>query len=207
MWIRFNRSAAVREAYALYDAGGNGDVIRFCTRHLKEPGADPELRILRGVAYSDRLKPDEAYADWKDCCSDPHVGGVAHFYLGNFLREQGLEHHAEAWDHFARATELGWVEGHVGKGQMLFDRGCRLRDEARDTEGAKRCFEEALAELALALTSTSRVQGRAMLIRSGVHYALGDMEACARDARLEGIVPTVAPRETDPRATGAELYG
>ena len=64
MHIRFNRSAAVREGYRLYDHGRYAEVVKYCTAALAAHEADPELLILRGTAHLDRKCPGQAVADW-----------------------------------------------------------------------------------------------------------------------------------------------
>jgi hypothetical protein len=112
---------------------------------------------------------------------------------------------AIAWNHFTRAAELGWIEGHVGRGYLLLTKACRLRDEQNQPAAAEECFREAMKELTLALASPQGMtRNRAYGLRSSVYYNLGDLEACTRDsaASQEATDFTL----TDPRATGAELF-
>lgn len=220
MGLRFNRSRAIRNAYRLYDAGRYAEVIAVCTRELKQPNADPELRVLRGVAYLDRDRPNEAAADWGVCCNDAHVSGVAHYHLGNLLAGQFVEHHKDAWEHFSQTVTLGWVEGHIGRGSMLLTEACRLRDEAgiavpaADYKGGDlpepvvACLREAIAEMTVGLTSSAAASKvRALSLRSSAYFNLGDLDACMRDATaLRSPVAGVSVEDTDPRATGAELF-
>lgn len=218
MLIRFYRSQAVRPAYELYDRGQYTQVIRYCTDQLARPGADPELRLLRGVAYLDQDKPNEAFADFEACCTDPHVGGVAHYYLGNFLscnyfhgdfqQLHGVAQEVAAWCHFDKAINCGWVEGHIGKGSLLLNRGLYLRDEEKRTAEAAECFRQALAELTTALASPSLFsRKRALGIRASVYYNLGDLASMELDHKAEkALTGNVKVNEPDPRATGSELY-
>ncbi len=206
MLIRFNRSSAVRAAYALYDRGEYSNVIKFCTAKLEEPGADPELRLLRGVAYLDRGKPNEAVADWETCCQDPHLAGVAHYYLGNFLSMKSAEHEAAAWDHYVRAVECGWVEGHIGKGNMLLERAMVCKEEERHDDAVKQ-LRDAVTELTAGIGSPAPAsRRRALNIRGDVHFHLNDTAARLRDRAEENALPAFDPAQTDPRATGQELY-
>ena len=207
MLIRFNRSLAVREAYSLYDAGEYRAVIRYCTEQLLADGADPELRLLRGVAHLDCGQPNEAVADWRACCGDAHNAGVAHYYLGSFLSEQSPEHEPSAMEHFETAVRLGWVEGHIGKGSVLLSLGFQARNEHRPAVAAE-LFRQSVVELTTALSSPAPFsRRRAVGLRASVHYNLGDHTAFLQDrAQEKGIVVGETDREADPRATGSELY-
>lgn len=199
--IRFVRTPEAKTAYSLYDDGLYGNVIRYCTEQLKRPGADPELQLLRGVAHLDRNCPSEAVDDWEGCCDDPQIGGVAHYYLGNFLRGQGLEYKAAAWNHYTRAVELGWVEGHIGRGFMFFDNDQPGAVEDEEDEAPR--LREAVRELTLGFGSPSaHSRKRALSIRSSVWYHLGDIEACKRDKAADRALVVTEEERTgpDPRA-------
>jgi hypothetical protein len=208
MSIRFLRSAAVRAAYQVYDRGQYGKVINICTEGLTKPGADPELRLLRGIAHLDRNKPAEAVADWETCCEDTHIGGLAHYELGTFLSQQSTAHEASAWEHFERAVALGWVEGHIGKGKLLLSKGFRERDESGDPAAAVDLFRRAVAELTTALASPAAVsRRRAIGIRASVHYNLGDEVAFLHDrAEEKTIIVDESGQMADSRATGGDLF-
>lgn len=205
--IRFNRSSAVREAYAIYDRGEYANVIRACTARLGEPNADPELRLLRGIALLDKGKPNDAVADWEICCGDTHLAGVAHYYLGNFLSTQLEEFQSVAWEHYSRAIACGWVEGHIGRGRMLLDRGLQAKEEGR-SEDASQHFRDAVVELTAGLTSPAPAsQRRALSIRGDVHFHLGDTAARVEDRAAEKRVSAeIDATQTDPRATGGDQY-
>ncbi|MCE9563256.1 MAG: hypothetical protein K8U57_14525 [Planctomycetes bacterium] len=207
MLIRFNRSSTVREAYSLYDLGDYSGVIKLCSKRLKEANPDPELRLLRGVAYLDLNKPNEAVADWEACCQSPHIAGVAHLYLGNFLSTKLIEYHGAAWDHFTKAIESGWVEGHTGRGSMLFDKACQCNDEGHSNE-ARKYFGEAVRELTLAVTSPAPFsKRRALSLRGDAYFHLGDLDSRARDRAAEKELPrSDEPGKTDERARGVEQY-
>ncbi len=203
--IRFNRSSAVREAYGLYDRGEYANVIRACTERLGEPNADPELRLLRGVALLDEGKPNEAIADWEVCCGDAHLAGVAHYYLGNFLSTQLEEFQSVAWEHYSRAIACGWVEGHIGRGLMLLDRGLQAKEEGR-SEDASQHFRDSVVALTAGLTSTAPAsQRRALSIRGDAYFHLGETAARAEDRAAEKRLSAAQVAvQTDPRAIGGD---
>jgi hypothetical protein len=205
--IRFNRSSAVREVYAIYDRGEYDNVIRACTARLGEPNADPELRLLRGVALLDKGKPNEAVADWEICCGDAHLAGVAHYYLGNFLSTQLEAFQSLAWEQYSRAIACGWVEGHIGRGSMLLDRGLRAKEDGR-SEDASQHFRDAVLELTTGLTSPAPAsQRRALSIRGDAYFHLGETAARAEDRAAEKRLSAAQGAvQTDPRATGGDQY-
>jgi hypothetical protein len=206
MHLRFNRSVAVREAYRRYDAGRYTDVITYSTAELASAGADPELLIARGGAYLARDRPNEAAADWRACCGDSHLAPVAHYYLGNLLAAQFVEHHPAAWDHFDRAAALGWAEGHIGRGDMLMARAFRLRDAGGSPADVADGFRAAVAELSAGLASpAAKSRCRALSLRGSAYFNLGDLAAFERDAAAARAVAVVI-LDSDPRATGSELY-
>jgi hypothetical protein len=209
MHIRFNRSAAVREGYRLYDLGRNADVIRHCTAALAEPSADPELRLLRGVAYLNQNVPADAIADWEACCDDPHVAGIAWYELGNLLSVQGHDRREQARRCYAHAVENGLVEGHIGLGYLLLNQACAERDAGEDSVYAADLFLRVIEELTHGLSSPCPAsQMRALSLRASAYYNFGDMDSFVADKTSEQAIDAAAPKveQTDPRATGASLF-
>jgi hypothetical protein len=154
------------------------------------------------VAYLDRGKPNEAVADWRACAADPRVGGVAHYYLGNFLATQTEEYYPTALEHFDAAVQAGWAEGHIGKAWILLKRGFRLRDYDHQPEAAAERFWESIAEATAGLASPAvAAQRRAYSVRASGYYNLGDVAAAAQDnAACEALVVNQSDRGPDPRA-------
>lgn len=212
MLIRFNRSAAVRKAYAIYDDQSmdvdklHKKLTQLLTKELEDPSADPELRLLRGKSYAERDLLPKALSDWQACEEDPHVGGLAHLYIG-FLYITQLPNPA-ARPRFESAIRLGWVEGHVGLAEILRTDGFQLRDEANRPDAAAEAFQQAIEESTRGSQSPNPWwQARALRVRANMHYALGNTEAFASDKLAEKAVSPVGfwPH-TDPRASGSDHY-
>ena len=153
-------------------------------------------------------QPNEAVSDWQACCADPHVAGVAHYYLGNFLAEQDPEHEPTAMEHFEAAVRLGWVEGHIGKGSLMLSLGFRARKQENGSTAAAELFRQSVVELTAGLLSPAPFsRRRAVGLRASVQYNLGNTPAFLQDrAEEKGIVVGESDRQTDLRATGGELY-
>ena len=131
--------------------------------------------------------------------------GVA---LGDFLAEQDTQYEPTALKHYEAAVRLGWVEGHIGKGSVLLSQGFRARDYENRPEAAVDLFRQSVAELTKGLSSPAPFsRRRALGLRASVHYNLDDHAANQQDrAQEKGIVVGDSAQQTDPRATGGELF-
>lgn len=170
MLFRLNRTNAARRAYQYWDADDIPGLLRFLSRELRKPGADLELRYIRGKALDAGTRPERAIPEWEACLADPELAGFAHFLLGQASKQDVISGPAHA--HFQAAIDNGCFFGHAGFAELYHSSAMRMLCDQRDLgvkladpEVPKRYLDRALTECDLVLATELPVHPRATLLR------------------------------------------
>jgi hypothetical protein len=165
MNYRLNRTRQARDAWRLVNAGDWSGALRYCTKHLKKPNADPDLYVIRGVMYFTEDKLRRGLKDFEAATQtdDREVVARGYQYLGEHRfgwapPEPGLEF-------FWKAIELGFVDGYYGLAYLTY----MCRERLVNKPGPTELIEVLLGYLDRAMTSPCLMtQARTLSLRSAV---------------------------------------